>query len=392
MRGWRDDFLRLAGELRERVLDTADVVADRVTGADPRPAVLPYLGYGRPSRVLVLGRVVRGGPLGPAAAADSRWRNAVNTYRRLRSDPVPHARVSVRAGGAITEIEADDEGFLHSWVDLPAPLLAGGLVPIDLELVAPRPGGGDAPARATSQVLVPDASARFGVISDIDDTVIQSHVTDFLRAARTVLLENAQTRLPFPGVSAFYRALARGPRSDGAPHAARNPIFYVSSSPWNLHDVIADFMAVQRIPQGPLLLRDWDLSRGMLGAGRHHGHKGTLVREIFGAYPDLPFILVGDSGEQDPEIYAEVVRHHPQRVKAIYIRSVDTSAARLAAVDQLIASVRASGAQLVLVPDSEFAAVHAAGEGWISPAAVAAVRADVRADKPGATAADDSPP
>jgi phosphatidate phosphatase APP1 len=381
MRGWRDDFLRLAGELRERVLDTADVVADRVTGADPRPAVLPYLGYGRPSRVLVLGRVVRGAPLGPATAADSRWRNAVNTYRRLRSDPVSHARVSVRAGGGMTEIEADDEGFLHSWVDLPAPLLAGGLVPIDLELVAPRPGGGDAPARATSQVLVPDASARFGVISDIDDTVIQSHVTDFLRAARTVLLENAQTRLPFPGVSAFYRALARGPRSDGAPHAARNPIFYVSSSPWNLHDVIADFMAVQRIPQGPLLLRDWDLSRGMLGAGRHHGHKGTLVREIFGAYPDLPFILVGDSGEQDPEIYRAVVRDYPGRVLAVYIRNVTPGAHRSAAIERLAEEVRAAGSTLILADDTVAAARHATEQGWIDPAALPAVVEDKREDE-----------
>jgi len=95
-------------------------------------------------------------------------------------------------------------------------------------------------------VLVPSGAATFGVISDLDDTVIQSRITSFLHAVRTVMLGNARTRLPFPGVSAFYQALERG--GDGA---RTNPIFYVSSSPWNIHDIIADFMDIQRIPRGP---------------------------------------------------------------------------------------------------------------------------------------------
>jgi phosphatidate phosphatase APP1 len=398
MRGWRDDILRMAGEVRDRVLDTADLVADRLDG-DPHPMVVPYRGYGTAARVLVLGRVLRASALGAATESDSRWRNAVNSYRRLRSDPLPRARVSVRVGGAMHEVEADDEGFLKAWVDLPTPALGGGLLPVDLELLAPRPDGGAAPARATAQVLVPAPGAAFGVISDIDDTVIQSHVTDFLRAARTVLLENARTRLPFPGVSAFYRALARGPAATAGAAAGgtaagtppQNPIFYVSSSPWNLHDVIADFMTVQRIPIGPLLLRDWDLSRGLLGAGRHHGHKGALVREVFDAYPALPFILVGDSGEQDPEIYRAVVHDYPGRVLAVYIRNVTPSAERGAAIRRLADEVQAAGSTLVLADDTVAAARHAAEHGWIDPAAVAAVVGDKREDEGSAPGKEPAP-
>jgi phosphatidate phosphatase APP1 len=157
-------------------------------------------------------------------------------------------------------------------------------------------------------------------------------------------------------------------------------MFYVSSSPWNLYAMLREFLHVQQLPAGPLLLKDFG-EHTLFSMNEHGEHKLARIEEVFAAYPALPFILIGDSGEQDPEIYAEVVRHHPQRVKAIYIRSVDTSAARLAAVDKLIVSVRASGAQLMLVPDSEFAAVHAAGEGWINPDAVAAVRADKRVDQ-----------
>ncbi len=382
MPSWRDDFLRFAGDLRERVLDTADLVADRINGGEVRkPAVVPYLGYGTAERVLVLGRVMRGGAAVPAAAGDSRWRNVVNSYRRLTSDPVPRSRVSVRVAGMLHETVADDEGFLHAWVDLPAGTTAAGPLPVDLELVDPAPAAGDAAARATTQVIVPGAAAAFGVISDIDDTVIQSHVGDFLQAARTVLLENARTRLPFPGVSAFYRALARGTAAHGGAHLAPNPIFYVSSSPWNLHDMITDFMAVQRIPAGPLLLRDWDVNRGMLGAGRHQGHKGALVREIFDTYPALPFILVGDSGEQDPEIYRAVVHDYPGRVLAVYIRNVTPAGDRGAAITRLAAEVEASGSTLVLADDTVAAARHAAGRGWIDPAALPAVVADKREDE-----------
>ena len=151
----------------------------------------------------------------------------------------------------------------------------------------------------------------------MDDTVLQSEVTSFLRAARMVLLENALTRLPFPGVAAFYRALERG-----ATGAEANPIFYVSSSPWNLYDVIDGFLEAQRIPAGPLLLRDWDLGRL---SERHARHKGVVIREIFDTYPELPFLLVGDSGQEDPEIYAELVRERPGRVKAVYIRNVSAT-------------------------------------------------------------------
>jgi phosphatidate phosphatase APP1 len=76
-----------------------------------------------------------------------------------------------------------------------------------------------------------------------------------------------------------------------------------------------------------------------------------------------------------------MVRRWPRRIRAIYIRSVNRKASRLAAIDRLVAQVRASGCQLVLAPDSEFAAAHAAGEGLISPAALRGIRRDKSRDE-----------
>jgi phosphatidate phosphatase APP1 len=105
------------------------------------------------------------------------------------------------------------------------------------------------------------------------------------------------------------------------------------------------------------------------------------VREILAAYPTLPFILVGDSGEQDPEIYRALVHDHPGRVLAVYIRDVTRAATRSDAIRRLADEVRAAGSTLVLADDTVAAARHAAEHGWIDPAALAAVTEDKREDE-----------
>jgi phosphatidate phosphatase APP1 len=186
---------------------------------------------------------------------------------------------------------------------------------------------------------------------------------------------NAHTRKPFKGVTAFYSALR-----DGVAGNEGNPVFYVSSSPWHLYTPLVDFFQAQGIPLGPLMLKELGV-RALFGASRHHSHKLQNIERILQTYPELPFILIGDSGQQDPEIYKEIVERHPQRIRAIYIRNVNPDPARIEALDKLIDEVRSTGAQLLLVPDSEFAAAHAAAEGLISPGGLGTIRSDKRSDE-----------
>jgi phosphatidate phosphatase APP1 len=202
--------------------------------------------------------------------------------------------------------------------------------------------------------------------------VLQSEVTNFLRAARMVLLENARTRLPFAGVAAFYRALYDGGGG------ARNPIFYVSSSPWNLYDVIGGFLEAEDIPAGPLLLRDWDLGPSLL---RNQAHKSAHIREILETYPGMPFILVGDSTQEDPEIYARVVAAHPARILAVYIRNVEARPERSSAIAALAQAVEAGGSTLVLADDTLTVASHAAAHGWIRRETLSEIGGEKRADE-----------
>jgi phosphatidate phosphatase APP1 len=379
---WRDDLLGVFGELAWQARRTVGALGRAI---DRNPIqIVGYRGYGTAERALVLGRVLQDESVRAPNAEQSTWRNLVSSLRRIESDPLPFARVRARvtaaAHGRHDEIVADDEGFLRRWVALGAPLSPPGWHTVSLDLADPP---NDVPVSATAHILAPAPTATFGVVSDMDDTVLQSEVTSFLRAARMVLLENALTRLPFPGVAAFYRALQRG-----ATGAESNPIFYVSSSPWNLYDVIDGFLEAQRIPAGPLLLRDWDVGRL---SERHGRHKGLVIREIFDTYPELPFLLVGDSGQEDPEIYAELVRERPGRVKAVYIRNVTPHPERLARIESLAREVAAAGSTLVLADDTLAVARHAAIHGWIASDAVAEIGGEKRDDEGGTGAKADAP-
>lgn len=346
-------------------------------GVDPRH-VVGYRSYGTTQRLLVLGRALEDEGHLPADPAHSRWRNFREALKRFAADPISHARVTASYGGESVTFEADDEGFLHHWLSLPAPLTTTGWNEVSLRLAndpAARPG--------TAHVLVPSAHARYGVISDLDDTVLQSNVDTPLHAARLMLFENARTRLPFAGVAAFYRALVAGRSGDDG-----NPIFYISSSPWNVHGVLADFLDAQGIPLGPLLLRDWDLAPSLV---RNAGHKAVLMREVFTSFPAMPFILVGDTSQEDPEIYADAVREHPDRILAIYIRDVGASERRRAAVRQLVAAVEPAGVPLLLAPDTLSIARHAAERGFIDAVHLPAIGEEKREDE-GTTPGKAEPP
>lgn len=370
MTSWRD-LSRIASELAGE----AHRAVDRALGKTGAYRAIGYRGYGTTDRALLLGRVLEHTRIATPDASQGRWRNLLATLQRIDAAPLPFAAVRAMLGRGETAITADDEGFIRRWLAPALPLGSGAWHEVRLELVA----GDEAPVSPVpptpARVLVPSSDAMLGVISDMDDTVLQSEITSFIRAAQLMLLENARTRLPFPGVAAFYRALERGRGMRGG---ARNPIFYVSSSPWNLHDVIADFLDAQEIPTGPMLLRDWDIGRDML---RTREYKLAQIREILTTYPTLPFILVGDSGQEDPEIYGAIVREFPARILAIYIRNVSQHPERSASIRVLATQVTEVGSTLLLADDTLTAARHAASHGWIAEEALGEIGSEKRADE-----------
>ena len=333
---------------------------------------VPYLGFGNARQLWIKGRVLDEQAFRDQTGDDSRWSNLLALYQRLESDEVAGARVRATFQGQSMETVTDKGGYF-SFEIVPSQALAGGWHTVELEL--PDSGGDNGePVRSKAEVVVPPPTARFGVISDIDDTVLWTNVTNKLNMALMLARSNAHTRKPFKGVAAFYHALHQGAGGDEG-----NPVFYVSSSPWHLFGPLVEFLRVQAIPVGPLLLRELGL-REVFKLTSHGNHKLEKIELILRFYPDMQFVLIGDSGEQDPEIYAEVVRRHPKSVRVIYIRNVNPDPTRIEALDKLIEEVAATGTQLILAPDSVFAAAHAAAEGLIDVARLASVRSDKKED------------
>lgn len=331
---------------------------------DDALTVLAYLNYGTAQKFYLHGRVLEDKGVTGAGEQDAFWHNLKNAYRRFESDEIAGAKVRAYFRGAECEMVTNEEGFFQTWLELSEPLEDDHdyLQEVDLELLCPKRKSQEQ-FHFVSEIIVPADNASFGIISDMDDTVLQTGAHNTLSMIKKVLFGNARTRLPFEGVAAFYEALNRD----------KNPLFYVSSSPWNLYDVLIEFLELNDIPLGPLTLRDWGLTPDELLPTSHGDHKMTAIRQLLDTYPHLPFILIGDSGQEDPEIYAETVHTYPERILCVYIRDVSERAERDKKIQSLGREIEKAGSTLVLAQNTLQAAEHAAGRGWISEEDVARV-------------------
>ncbi|HEX8408178.1 MAG TPA: phosphatase domain-containing protein [Thermoanaerobaculia bacterium] len=309
--------------------------------------ISPYRSFGRDRELLVRGRVLVDKRITRATAAEPLWRNMVNTYRRFQTDEVAGARVVASYRESVVESVTDDEGHFEIRLAPSAPL--DGAIWHEVNLHLP-----DHHTTAVAHVLVPSAGAQFGVISDIDDTIVRTNATSLLGMTRTII-NNAAARLPFEGVADLYRAL----------HVERNPIFYVSSSPWNLYELLHDYMDLNSIPHGPMLLQDWGIDEATLILASHTEHKLAQVQTLVDFYPELKWVLIGDSGQHDPEIYLRVIQTHPNRILAAFIRDV-TPDLRDKGVAKILEESNGAGVEMLYVKDSHEALTHARRIGLLS--------------------------
>ncbi len=331
--------------------------------------VVIYQGHGSPGgRFTVLGRVLAGEPLEEPAVDAPLEENIRQMARRMLSKEIAFATVTC---GNADQFEArcDEEGYFEisgDTDDLPGD---GFWRPVFVQLEEPKPRMQEEWG-FTGRCQVP-TDADFGVISDIDDTIMFTGATSLRTMLKTTFVDNAHTRRPFPGVEPFYRALHIGKEG------RTNPFFYVSSSPWNLYDFLVSFLDYHNLPQGTLCLRDLGIDREKLGQSAHGVHKSANIDAILTAHPDLNFVLVGDSGQHDPEIYASAVERHPGRIKAIFIRDV-TGLKRREELTHLARELKAEhGVKMMLETDLLEPAKFAARKGWCDPRYVDDIRAAI---------------
>ena len=315
--------------------------------------VMPFSGTSGARGTRVTGRVlVQLSGAEPPTRATGGWQLLRANLVPFVTVEVPGARVRVEVGGRSCEVLADREGYVSAAFD--DLLLPPGRHPVVLAPVDP------AGAAAKGTVHAPDPAADLALVSDIDDTVVDSGVAHGpVAVVQTVLLSDATARVPLPGADELYRALARSPGS-----GATRPVFYVSTSPWNLAELLEDFLHRHDFPRGPLFLTDWGPGRsGLLRIGAS-AHKLAALRRIAEDLPRPRLVLLGDSGQADAEIYAAFAAEHPGRVAAVYIRRAGAETpARRARLDASARQLAEVGVPFVVADDSSAFLEHARAAG-----------------------------
>jgi phosphatidate phosphatase APP1 len=359
---WKGAFVRILG-----------VAARPIRDAQGHGGVVlePYRGYGSQSEVFLIGRVFRQSRHNPEAGHDNLLGHLRDISRRIVRRSVPGAAVTARFYGAEETVATDRDGYFRVHLTLREPPPPGGSWhTMDLAL------DGAHRAEGQAQIFIPPAGCDYVVISDIDDTVMRTGVASKIKMLWRLFIQDAESRVAFPGVAALYRALHGGPSGN-----QQNPMLYVSRAPWGIYNVLEEFFDLNGIPVGPILfLREWGISWKSPLPRKAEDHKRELIHNMLDLYDGLPFILIGDSGQHDPEIYRKIVEEHPGRVLAVYIRNVSRSTKRTEEIEALAKVVAQAGSSLLLAADSVAIAEHAAKIGLVSPEIISDVRAERASD------------
>ena len=363
---------RIASELTSRLRspETAAVVAgieNSITkrrreqkmksGAFRGLHVVVYRGFVADGVAKVRVRVVES----PELPGDSRipyWDVAQANLRRHAALAIVGVAVELRIGAHTATEVTDDHGFAN--FSLPVPKLRVGWH--DAHAMTTPIEDGEI-ATGTGRVIKPSLQAPFLVISDIDDTILVTGLTEGVAMVTRTVLREADKRRAIAGMSSLYRGLARGVPNRTGNRKPEPTFFYVSTGSWSFYPLLQQFMQLRAFPQGPMFLTDWGpTERYVRRSGAEH--KRTAIRRLLEAYPKMPFVLIGDSGQRDALTYAEMAREFPGRVHLIIIRQVgDDDDDRNIAVREQAGTLRAEGIPFHLVPDAARAAELCQAEG-----------------------------
>ena len=297
--------------------------------------VQPFFGYRSRERLTLVGRTQRS--RAPEFEQAGRWRTFRIMVSQFFASEVANERVTLcltRADGEDFDFEtfSDDDGYFRFDIELegdwPYPAqTAWEVVRLGWENV-------DGHQSVTGHVLVPGADAQIGVISDIDDTIIETGITggihNVVRNWKRIFAQMPQDRILVKGADAFYGAIGGGlavpseqqPTGSFIP-ATHRPFFYISSSPWNLFSYLVAFQQSRELPLGALFLRNWGFNRATIGKKSHGEHKQRSISEILEHFADLRFAFIGDDTQGDLPAFAEAVAREPDRIAAVFIRTTE---------------------------------------------------------------------
>jgi len=321
--------------------------------------IMPYRSYGTSYRLYIKGRVLDNFPI-EYLNRQSLWQTIKNAVKQFDTYEIPNIKVQLNVNNKAFTTVTDAKGYFLFDVavteDMKKISDAEGWVYFNLNIL------NEQQATVTEvfqgEFLIPETEADFGVITDIDDTLLNTGVTSFLKWKVLInsLFINTYKRIPLEGAPDLYRKLHLG-----VDNKEKNPIFYLSNSPWNMYQYLKVFLDHNNFPKGAILLRSFN-SIFQKVSGSEKPHKQKEIINILSTYPELNFILIGDSGEHDASIYTDIAAQYRDRILCIYLRSVSHTG-RMQRVKSIVDNF--STTPVLLVETSLAAEEHARAQGFI---------------------------
>lgn len=271
--------------------------------------MIAYAGYGSTSWVRVLGRALLTKQPAHHRALTLQGSN-VRGWRSFTSVPVADVEVTVEVGGHTRRVTADRGGVVDSVVDI---ALAPGWHTVRMRT--------DESELAEAMVFIVAPETKVGVVSDIDDTVMVTALPRPFLAAWNTFVLNEHARMPTPGMSVLLERLSKT-------HSSA-PVIYLSTGAWNVAPTLTRFLTRNMYPAGALLLTDWGPTRDRWFRSGSEHKRNNLAR-LGREFPDIDWILIGDDGQHDEQLYSEFARNHPEQVSVLAIRQLSVSEAVLA--------------------------------------------------------------
>lgn len=339
------DFQLSAKEHREEILRMSPEQAIR-NDADPEVQLFPTIGYRLRGdalwRVQIQGRISQASPasLGKrlmlrglirALSIPTEVASGELFQERVRgflAAPIAGARIQIELAGQhyVLPRKSKSSGLFQCKLDLPNKQLES-FKKYGLGALSDAISTGEAPNQlgllqkwdvglggfASSQVFLAERNG-ISVVSDIDDTIKLTEVNSRRRMLQRTFSE------PFSAIDGMAQVFQKWAEQGALFH-------YVSSSPWQIYDALNQFLNDHEYPFGSMhlkwfrlrdeLFKRWQLLR--------RKSKGGVIKTLMRRLPERTFILVGDSGERDPEIYAKLAGRFPNQVARICIRQIDAN-------------------------------------------------------------------
>ncbi|KAI7936579.1 hypothetical protein MJO28_015478 [Puccinia striiformis f. sp. tritici] len=167
--------------------------------------------------------------------------------------------------------------------------------------------------------VIPALAESVHVISDIDDTIKHTNVLGGLKAVFKNVFLAGFDQVAIVGMAEWYQSLQE----------LGCWMHYISNSPLELWYCIEGFLAANGFPRGSISLKEYARGATSILSGMWESagsRKRARVESIIRQFPNSKFICVGDSGEQDLEMYVSLAQTYPGRIISIYIRDVTTPA------------------------------------------------------------------